>query len=467
MRKSLALAVLLVLLRAAPWVLWEQAHFDSDQATAGLMALHASEGRAFPLVHYGQYYMLGVDTWLAAPLFRAFGPSVTALKLPLVAINVAVVVLLILQLRRVIGLSPPFAFLAALFVVIPPPVVSSRLVEAQGSSIEVFLYVLLLWMARSQPFAFGAIAGFGFMHREFTLYAVAAIVVVAILERRASWRAVAAALATAIAVPIGLELLKTRADLLGPGSAGTYLTNIINAHFDQSVQSRLCWNPREWTANLQWLFTQNLGVLFGWRVGPLSEFNLNTRVAGGHLVAAAAIFIVCCGASLSGERKPFALYLILVGLQAIGVYAFLSCVVRDGMLVRYTLLGLLLAVGAAALALSSSSAIVRAVTASAIVVWALAAATDDVLVLREYLKSPPRDEYRELTTFLESQGIRFGMAPFWTAYHVDFLSHERVILGTWERIQIAEYQDLVKQHANEAVRITVDEPCPATAMAYR
>jgi len=88
-------------------------------------------------------------------------------------------------------------------------------------------------------------------------------------------------------------------------------------------------------------------------------------------------------------------------------------------------------------------------------------------VLREYLKSPPRNEYREFTNFLESQGIKYGMAPFWTAYHVDFLSHERVILGTWERMQIAEYQDMVKQHEAEAVRITFDQPCTPGAVAYR
>src|SRR5689334_518387 len=153
MRKSVAaaLAIALVLVRAAPWVLWEQAHFDSDQAIGGLMAMHLAEGRAWPLVHYGQYYMLGVDTWLAAPLFRLFGPSVTMLKLPLVAINIAVVVLLIRLLQRDAGLSPPIALVASLFVVMPPPVTSSRLVEVQATNIEVFLYTLLLWIARDRP----------------------------------------------------------------------------------------------------------------------------------------------------------------------------------------------------------------------------------------------------------------------------------------------------------------------------
>jgi hypothetical protein len=486
MRKSLALAVLLVAVRAAPWVLWEQAHFDSDQAIAGLMAKHLSELRAFPLVHYGQYYMLGVDTWLAAPLFRVFGPSVTMLKLPLVAINIAVVVVLLQILRRDAGLTPASALLASLFVAIPPPVTSSRLVEAQGSNVEVLLYTLLLWVARRRPVIFGLIAGFGVMHREFTIYPVAAIVAIAAWHRSLSMRAVVTALVSAVSVAVAIEVLKTRADLLGPGSAGTRLTNILGAHFDQSVASRICWNPREVMPNLQWLFSQNLGTLFGWRTGPLSEFNLTTRIVGGHWAAAAGVAGLVAAAAVSltrsakaaAERRDavdrirdasFPAYLMLVGLQAILVYALFSCTVRDGMLVRYTLLGLFVPVGAAAWLFRSARArTLETIGAAAIVVWAVAAATDDVRVLVEYVRSPPRSEYREFASFLESQGVRYGMAPFWTAYHIDFLSGERVILGTWERAQIAEYQDVVRQHDRDAVRILFDQPCTGPgAIAYR
>jgi hypothetical protein len=488
MRKSLALAVLLVAVRAAPWVLWEQAHFDSDQAIGGLMAKHLSELRAFPLVHYGQYYMLGVDTWLAAPLFRLFGPSVTMLKLPLVAINIAVVVLLMTILRRDAGLTPVSALLASLFVAIPPPVTASRLVEAQASNVEVFLYALLLWITRNRPWLFGSIAGFGIMHREFTIYPIVAMAAVAAWQGSLTLRTAIRAAQSAAAVMIAIELLKTRADLVGPGSAGTLLRNILAAHFDQSVASRLCWNPRALIPNLQWLVTDNLGTLFGWRVGPLSEFNLTTRVVGGHPIAAVgvALTVLCSAKALAerrdahsakvlrsakavAERHSFPIYLIVVGVQAILVYVIFGCVVRDEMLVRYTLLGLFIPVGAAALLFQSDrSRWVSTVGAVAIVVWAAAAATDDVRVLVEYVQSPPRNDYREFASFLESQGVRYGMAPFWTAYHIDFLSRERVILATPERAQIAEYQDLVRQHDRDAVRILFDQPCRGSnAIAFR
>src|SRR5437773_1090374 len=90
-----AAAAVLVVLRSIVWVAFEQSFFDSDQAITGLMAKHLAEGRAFPLLYYGQHYMLGVEAWLAAPIFLLAGPSVLTLKLPLVAINIAIAVLLL------------------------------------------------------------------------------------------------------------------------------------------------------------------------------------------------------------------------------------------------------------------------------------------------------------------------------------------------------------------------------------
>ena len=80
-----AVLVLLVVLRSIVFVFWEQSFFDSDQAITGLMAKHLIEGRAFPVFFYGQNHMLGVDAYLAAPVFAVAGVSVTTLKLPLLA----------------------------------------------------------------------------------------------------------------------------------------------------------------------------------------------------------------------------------------------------------------------------------------------------------------------------------------------------------------------------------------------
>jgi hypothetical protein len=109
----MAIAALVVIIRSAIFVFWEQAEFDSDQAVIGLMAKHLSEGRAFPMFLYGSNYILAVEAWTAAPVFMIAGASVAALKLPLLAINIAVALLLIHLLEREAGLRPWLAAVAA------------------------------------------------------------------------------------------------------------------------------------------------------------------------------------------------------------------------------------------------------------------------------------------------------------------------------------------------------------------
>ena len=170
------LAVALVLFRSIVPIWYEGFDFDSDQAIVGLMAKHLAEARTFPLFFYGQNYMLGVQAWLAAPLFLVIGrSSVFLLRLPLVAINCAVAVLLIAGLVKNVKIRPGLAFVAALPFIMPTPIAGSRLLQTLGASVEPFLYVLVLWALRRRPFLFGAVLGVGFLHREFTIFAVPAI----------------------------------------------------------------------------------------------------------------------------------------------------------------------------------------------------------------------------------------------------------------------------------------------------
>ncbi|MGN9908317.1 hypothetical protein ACTMTJ_12305 [Phytohabitans sp. LJ34] len=57
---------------------------SSDEATMALAALHIAEGRHFPAYFYGQHYMGTLEAFLAAPVFAVAGPSLVALRLPLV-----------------------------------------------------------------------------------------------------------------------------------------------------------------------------------------------------------------------------------------------------------------------------------------------------------------------------------------------------------------------------------------------
>ena len=91
------------------------------------MSKHLAELRAFPLVFYGQQYMLAVESWLTAPVFKLFGASVLTLKLPLVAINIVIAVLLLKILVDDVRLAPRAAFIASLFFLLAPPIAASSL----------------------------------------------------------------------------------------------------------------------------------------------------------------------------------------------------------------------------------------------------------------------------------------------------------------------------------------------------
>src|SRR5207244_1680217 len=141
---------------------------------------------------------------LAAPLFAAAGhSSVFLLRLPLVAINCGVAIALIVGLVRNVKLTPALAFVACLPFIMPAPVVASRLLQTLGASVEPLLYVLALWALRERPWLFGAVLGVGFLHREFTIFAVPAFLVVQAVEGTLLTRATLARLVR-VAVSFGV-----------------------------------------------------------------------------------------------------------------------------------------------------------------------------------------------------------------------------------------------------------------------
>jgi hypothetical protein len=152
--------------------------------------------------------------------------------------------------------------------------------------------------------------------------------------------------------------------------------------------------------------------------------------------------------------------LLLVGLQALGVSALLSCDVPARMLVRYTLLGLFVPVGLAASALQPGGPpwLGRLAILGSVLV-AATAAIDHGRVLAEYVGNRPPNTYRMLADYLEREGIQYGAAPYWTAYHVDFLTDERVTLTAYEKIRVREYDDIVSAHDRQSVGIFIDDPC--------
>jgi len=158
------------------------------------------------------------------PLAVQVGETVFALRLTMILLNIAAALLLWWLLIREAKLSPLLAALAAAPFAMAPFITSAHLVEAQGGNVEPFLWVLVIWVLRDRPPWLGIVLGIAFLNREFTIYAVPALLAVQMMQSRGRvpslvrpWLITAVCFAIVLVV---VSMLKPHADLLGPGTAG-------------------------------------------------------------------------------------------------------------------------------------------------------------------------------------------------------------------------------------------------------
>ena len=336
-------ALALILLRALIYLLFEQFGFDSDQAINGLMAKHLSEGRAFPLFFYGQTYMLAVESWVAVPFFWIAGPTVVALRSSLLLWNAAFAGLLIVGLQRDAGLQGWTALVPALFFAAAPPSIAKQLMEAQGGIIEPFVYIAALWFLRRRPLWFGALLGIGFRNREFTIYAVPALLAIELVTgelTRSRVREWLLAMVMFLAVWEAIAALVPFADISGPGTRGQLLGGFSGSQIDNLID-RVNARPDEMVDRVA-----RMGpMLLAWFVGGAqidTGFPIRSRpwlvwLVAALIVAAAwrlavATFgidrrrtdppsVVACVRS-AVARAPFAWYLLAVGALAVAAFLF-------------------------------------------------------------------------------------------------------------------------------------------------
>ena len=474
---AMAAAALLVLARSAVFLWWEQAGFDSDQAIFGLMAKHMAEGRGYSVFIYGAPYMLGLQAWLAAPLFAVFGPSVAVLKVPVVLINVATSGLLVWILHRECGLRPFTALLASLFYVLAAPALAASLIETGGGNPEPFLYVLLLWLLRGRPLAFGVVFGIGFLHREFTLYGLTAIVGLALLNdpRVTAERLRAIALAL-VGYLIVWQTVRAGFLFSSPFGPGSTVAGPLGA--DQNVRAlmeRACWSAASAVPGVVGYFGDYLGVMFGADNHRLSELGirsvLRTSLPGVPafwsvlgLVFAAALGRVLW-LSIRRREPPwrgqaaFGSFLLLVGLQAGVGYAVARCGVIEIGTARYALMSVYAGLGVVALFfIYEPRRQWRWLLTGVMLAWTLTSVIAHVRLAREYVYDEPLNSRRELATYLVTNGIRYARADYWTAYATTFLADERVVVASTDLVRINAYQDQVDAHPAEAVLVQTS-PC--------
>lgn len=466
----LAAVVVVILVRSAIFVFWEQAHFDSDQAVIGLMAKQLSEGRAFPMFLYGSNYIFAVEAWMAAPVFRVFGASVAMLKLPLLAINIAVGLLLVWVLEREGDLQPRYAAVATVFFMLPPPGTTTMLLEASGVNVEPFLYTILLWVTRRHPAWFGAIFAVGFLQREFTVYALVALVIVAavsgaLFTRDGARRAVIATCAAAAVWAI-VAFLRPYSSAAGPG---TSIADMRTTNNVREAMGRICFDPGATFEGLKTLVGVHWMRLFGLRVEPLLNFSIDSTVSEGVrgawvLLAAAAGLALAriTGAVITTRSVPrrqcFAMYLTLVGVISGAAFVLLRCGAVGPL--RYALLSILAAVGVSAWYLQiEHESRLRIAFIGLVSAWALVSAIGHGRLWTEYVTHPPVGGKRQLVKALESRGVRYGIADYWDAYAVSFLTKEQIIMKAEGFPRIYQYDREVEAHLAEAVRIS-RTPCP-------
>ena len=460
--------------RSAVFVFWPAAHFDSDQAITGLMAKHLAEGRAFPVFWYGQTYMLAVEAWLAAPLMAIAGASVTALKLPLLAMNVAAVWLLVRGLTRDAGLTAAKAAFATLFFALPPPITTAHFLTANGGNVEPVLYVLLLWTLRHRPLWMGIVLGIGFLNREFTIYGALGLLVVDAMARRLftteSMRRYAVAFGTATAIWIVILVTRQFSSAAGPGTSLADLDARLASNNLLQVAQRLCVDPAAMLAGVGRIFTVHWPYLFGLEPQPLTDFGIESAVHQGLagsawlLLPVFGIPLVSWGArsrpgTKGTDTAELPRYLIAVAALSVTGYLAGRCGVVDFHTMRYELLSVLGAVGLAAryLQIERTRPLLAGWAAGCTVIFILAGVAH-LRLLAEYATQPPLALKQELVRALESRGVRYAYADYWTAYYVTFMTRERIVVTATEIPRVKLYSTIIEEHRSEAILIS-RRPC--------
>jgi hypothetical protein len=471
---ALAAAAALVIARSAVFLIWEQSAFDSDQAIFGLMAKHIAEGRAFPVFIYGDNYMLAVQSWLAAPLFAVFGPSVPLLKLPVLIVNVITAVLLVWILIRDAALSPPIAFVAALFVILMPPVMAKLLIETGGGNPEPFLYVLLLWLLRDRPLAFGCLFAFGFLHREFTVYGVTAIVAISVFaDRRITAGRLRAVAIAAVGYFVVSQVVRTAFLYSTPFGPGSTVPAIATGA--SSLGSRYCWAPETIAPSMGRLFTSFMGTPFGSTPFPMLDFGVRSLlptvpfglppywpVLGGIFaiaLARVAWLAVKTNAPIWTGPAAFATFLLLIALQSGVVYTVARCGRFEPGTFRYALLMLYAGVGSVALYfVYERHRVLRAAMVAVMMAWTTISAASHGLLLDEYVNRRPASPHRALATYLVDHDIHYARADYWTAYVTTFLTREKVVIASTDTVRIDSYQREVAANETKA-KLLQRQPC--------
>ncbi|MGE0361823.1 MAG: hypothetical protein AB7R67_13980 [Vicinamibacterales bacterium] len=432
--------------------------FDPDQAIVGLMAKHISEGVAFPVHFYGQSYLLALEAYLAAPVMWWLGPTEVALKLPVLLLNVAIVGLLVSIAHRDLGLRPSLALAGALPLVVPPLLVGTRIMEAMGGNVEPLLYTLLLWRLRERLWAFAAVLAIGVVHRELTVYAGAALLVLDVTASRRGARAIVsrwavAAVLVVVAASV-VDALRPFAAMYGPGSVARATREDISVA--DAVGAQICIVPSRWPSRGRLVLTEHLPLLVGGLPGPNWPLGINSGMGNGNPGLGPwvlALTIVALAAGVTARRRrpaaapagipaaAFAWYLVLTGGLSIAAYWLVACSQVTTFSAHYDLLAIYVPVGALLGGLGLKRPTVRAGLDTATLLWAVLSFDDYRALAGEVADGRWPNPRGAAARALAAAGDRALWGEFRLAYVVTFLAAERVTVASTSFHRVDRYAE--------------------------
>lgn len=146
----LVLALLLSVAARVLLIARTHAMIDGDEAMVGIQAERILHGQ-YPVYFYGQAYMGSLEAYLAAGVFRIFGPSSWALRAVPVALSLLLVYLTwrlaLALLPKGARTTPLLAGLAALVAAVPPLYDAVAELRTWGGQIEIYVVTLALLLA--------------------------------------------------------------------------------------------------------------------------------------------------------------------------------------------------------------------------------------------------------------------------------------------------------------------------------
>lgn len=185
---------------------------EADEAVVGLMARHVLAGE-WPVFYWGQPYLGSLEAYSVAAAFALAGPSPLVLKLVPALYSLLFIGLVYRATHLALGPGP--ALLSALYLALPPAFFGIWSTKARGGYVEmlvlghlVFLLVLLVEQRRQRwnflwAGALGMVSGLSlWTHPLSVVYLVPAI---------------------------GLLLVRRRAQLMGPATAGLIAGALVGA----------------------------------------------------------------------------------------------------------------------------------------------------------------------------------------------------------------------------------------------